>query len=1072
MYWKIIIWMAIFSRLLSPAPGMTDDKVVPSPQLTIIIGADSAFPPYSWLDEKGVPRGINIEFAGMVAHRAGYQPRFLMLPLPELLQKLETGTIDALLACNMSKYAKQFLFTHTYWTHTPTLWIRKDMADHIQAIKNLKGKKVGVQASSCLAGQLPGIIPGEEKIIQIPSEPEGFRLLKEGKIDAFVGSSYLAGKYIIVQMGAMDEILPVGPAAQHHPVGFILQPSRRLMLESLNEAIDVLHKSGAHDKLVERYTAPLIQPLWAGVRRIAPWAGGTVAFLIVIFWALVFFLRRQVRRVTRELQKSEERFRSLFENASIGIFQTIPEGKVLMANPEILKIYGYTLEEHLSVDITRDLYCHPEDRELFLQKLQKDGVVRGFEHKARRKDGRIITMRMNAWIVRDEEGRTVRIEGTTEDITAQKEAAMAMEASERKYRELVERLDDMVFEVNLEGRLTFANAALESILGYLPDELIGRSWADILEPADVETTLAVYREALRGSYSLYYVNRCLHKDGRSRRLSWSLSPRLDASGAVIGVKGTARDITDQYIAQERIRLLYEVNQLILDNIPMSVLVLGKDLRILRANQRYLDFKGIREENVLGRDIREVLSPLLLEQQNLSGHLEKAAAEGGFVKIGGLKLQLEGQTELYLNFHILGLRFPPGVENEGEEIRVLLLIEDHTRERRLEEQFLLAQKMEAIGRLAGGVAHDFNNLLTAITGYTQLLLIKMDLDHSMRREMEEIQKAADRAADLIRQLLAFSRRQVLEPHVLDLNEVVADMDRMLRRLIGEDIELVTVLAPDLGRIKADRSQVEQIIANLAVNARDAMPTGGILTLETDTVILDEAYARDHMGVTSGQYIMLAVTDTGCGMTREVMEHLFEPFFTTKEIGKGTGLGLATVYGIVNQSGGNIWVYSEPGQGTTFKIYLPRVEESEKAIFNHDEPLSLEGGHETILLVEDEPVVREITCRMLKNLGYSVLEASDGEEAIQRAQEHEGPIDLMITDVVMPQMSGQKLARRLEPSRPDMKVIYISGYTNNVIVKNGLLEPRVVFLQKPYTVQSLATKVRQVLDSSRAEGSKKT
>ncbi|OLC41470.1 MAG: hypothetical protein AUH74_05820 [Nitrospirae bacterium 13_1_40CM_4_62_6] len=386
-------------------------------------------------------------------------------------------------------------------------------------------------------------------------------------------------------------------------------------------------------------------------------------------------------------------------------------------------------------------------------------------------------------------------------------------------------------------------------------------------------------------------------------------------------------------------------------------------------------------------------------------------------------------------------------------------------RSMEEQFRQAQKIEAIGRLAGGVAHDFNNLMTVVTGYSELILTRLGPDDPLCREIEEIKKAGDRATTLTGQLLAFSRKQVLAPKVLDLNAVVSNINGMLRRLLAEDIELHTVVAPVLGRVKADPGQLEQVIMNLVVNARDAMPGGGRLTIETKNVELDKVYAQSHVSVKPGAYVMLAITDGGSGMDATTQARIFEPFFTTKEPGKGTGLGLSTVYGVVKQSGGYIWVYSELGRGTTFKIYLPRVEdELEARALSHGPAETLQGS-ETILLAEDEDMVRALARRILTSHGYTVLEARDGTECLQICQAHTGTIHLLMTDVVMPGLSGRAVADRVAPLRPDMKVLYLSGYADNAVVHHGLLDSGRAFLQKPFSPRTLAHKVREVLDAPR-------
>ena len=409
------------------------------------------------------------------------------------------------------------------------------------------------------------------------------------------------------------------------------------------------------------------------------------------------------------------------------------------------------------------------------------------------------------------------------------------------------------------------------------------------------------------------------------------------------------------------------------------------------------------------------------------------------------------------------RLVPAIERELREAG------ERAEHRRLEEQFRQAQKMEAVGRLAGGVAHDFGNVLTAIHGFADLLRLQLDPADPRCRYVDGITKAAERAVGLTRQLLAFSHQQELAPEVLDLNAVVADMDEMLRRLIGEDIELVTVLQPDLGPVKADRGQLEQVIMNLAVNARDAMAMGGRLTIETANADLDVAYVRQHAAVRPGSYVLLAVSDTGCGMDAATQARIFEPFFTTKEPEKGTGLGLSTVYGIVKQSGGHVWVYSEPGRGATFKIYLPLVEDTVTVGAPHPMPTESRGGSETILLVEDEEQVRNLVREVLQANGYRVLEASRGGEALRLGEEHAGPIDLLLTDVVMPGMSGREVAERLATRRSHIQVLFMSGYTDAAIVHHGVLEEGVVLLQKPFTSQVLTRTIRQVLDT-RAEDSR--
>jgi PAS domain S-box-containing protein len=430
------------------------------------------------------------------------------------------------------------------------------------------------------------------------------------------------------------------------------------------------------------------------------------------------------------------------------------------------------------------------------------------------------------------------------------------------------------------------------------------------------------------------------------------------------------------------------------------------------------------------------------------------------KFHGLNADWVRKDRTSINVRLSGRAF----RDDGNAIFFELFAEDVTERRALEQQLRQAQKMEAIGRLAGGIAHDFNNLLMVISGYSEFLLERIGADPTLRGHAQEIANAAERATSLTRQLLAFSRKQMLAPKIVDLNGVVAENVKMLTRLIGEDIDLVMVPGPDIGAVKADPGQIEQVIMNLAVNARDAMPQGGKLTIETANVTLDAHYARFHAPVKPGDYVMLAISDTGMGMDADTQAHIFEPFYTTKGL-KGTGLGLSTVYGIVKQSEGYIWLYSEAGKGTSFKIYLPRFSATGEALATQpalaqDQP---SPGHETVLLVEDEENLRRLARQALENQGYSVIDAPDGAAAIQISQAHQGPIHLLLTDVIMPGMNGRELANKISPTRPEMRVLYMSGYTENHIGHNGTLDEGITLLQKPFTLPALKAKVRQVLDT---------
>jgi PAS domain S-box-containing protein len=522
------------------------------------------------------------------------------------------------------------------------------------------------------------------------------------------------------------------------------------------------------------------------------------------------------------------------------------------------------------------------------------------------------------------------------------------------------------------------------------------------------------------------------------------------------MQGLLLDISEQKRKEEMLQKSESKFRTIFERVAVGIALVSIDGQLVESNPALREMLRYGAEELRNRVFNEFIHPedavidVDLDQELIAGKRDHYQIEKRFVRKDG------GVVWCQLNVSLV---------RGGQEERpfTICMVEDITERKRLETQFFQSQKMETIGRLAGGIAHDFNNLLTVIKGYTQLSLSHIQEGDPCRENIEEIKAAAERAAELTNQLLTFSRRQILDMKVLDLNTIVRGLEKMTGRIIGEDIEMVTVLDDHLGRVKTDPSQIEQVILNLVVNARDAMPAGGKLAIETANVVLDETYARTHIGVAPGSYVMLSVSDTGCGMSPEIKELIFEPFFTTKEEGKGTGLGLSTIYGIVKQSGGNIWVYSEPGRGTTFKVYLPRVEEETDALPVQDHTDHLPKGNETVLLVEDDPSLRALAARVLRYQGYKVLEATNGHEAIGIARESiQERIHLLLTDVVMPHMGGRELVKRMKTLHSEIRVLFISGYTDHTIIYHAGLKPGTPFLQKPFSPTALAQKVREVLD----------
>ncbi|MCL5746102.1 MAG: PAS domain S-box protein, partial [Acidobacteria bacterium] len=543
----------------------------------------------------------------------------------------------------------------------------------------------------------------------------------------------------------------------------------------------------------------------------------------------------------------------------------------------------------------------------------------------------------------------------------------------------------------------------------------------------------------------------IRKDGAAITVEIHDVPVYDEAGALVAIEGIAREITQRRRSEEWVRKLSQVAE----QIPVAVVITDTAGTIEYVNSAFTAISGYTHDEALGKNPRILKSGEMRPEEYR--HLWSSITAGR--EWAGVFHNKAKDGRLYWERAVIA----PIVDARGSITNFVGIKEDITEQKKLEEQFRQSQKMEAVGRLAGGVAHDFNNLLTVINGYSNLLLTRLPESDPSREMASQIYNAGERAADLTQQLLAFSRRQPAQPQPLNINKTIEQTRTMLERLLGEDIRLVMRLDPGVCLVMADSGQIHQIVMNLAVNARDAMPGGGTLTIETATVEVDQGLASLHSDAVPGSYVMLAVSDTGVGMDAEMLEHIFEPFYTTKAAGKGTGLGLSMVYGVVRQYGGWIGVYSEPGRGSTFKIHLPRLrDDTAQDCTTGPEPAAMKGS-ETILVVEDQPDVRKFAAAVLRGCGYRVLEAARGEDALLVAAGHPGPIQLMLTDAVMPGMSGMELARRFESSRPDMTVVFMSGYGENVIAQGGMISPDVNYLSKPFSADALVQRVRDALDS---------
>jgi two-component system, cell cycle sensor histidine kinase and response regulator CckA len=758
------------------------------------------------------------------------------------------------------------------------------------------------------------------------------------------------------------------------------------------------------------------------------------------------------------LRKSEEKYRMLVENSLQGVV-IIQDLRFVFCNSAYARMTGYTVAELLAMpheQIVEMIY--PDDlmgvRQRYEDRLAGLPVEPYHSYRGIKKDGTLFWVEVYASLVEYNGKPATQL--VFLDVTERRRAEQALRESEERFRLIADTIDEIFWIHDVEKEVTtYLSPAFDRIWGIPASRVVGvrRPFMPTLHPDDEKLFISSDAPIKAGQpYEFEY--RIIRADGAVRHIWHRGFPVPNESGKIRQYVGVGMDVTERRQAEEALKESGEYLNQIINCIGDPICVKDRDHRLLLVNDAFCSFFNVRPEDLLGKTRSDSLSEDLLtsvmqDEENVFNTGKEKITEENLVNWPGSPRVIMSKKSLL-------------TDKNGNK-QIVSVLRDITQYKQLEAQFLQAQKMEAIGVLAGGVAHDFNNLLNVINGYSELILDDLAEDDRIRKDLMQIKDAGKRAADLTSQLLAFGRKQILQPEILNINNVIVQMSSMLRRLIGEDIQLISVADPNLRLVNADPGQIQQIIMNLAINARDAMPRGGKLTIETANVDLDEDYVVHHPAIKAGPHIMLAITDNGMGMDAATQSHLFEPFFTTKQKGKGTGLGLSTVYGIVKQSSGSIWVYSEPGRGTTFKIYFPEAILAESSHIEGSRTELKAGGSETILVVEDEPSVRALAVRVLRDRGYNVLEAPDGSEALNIAREFKGEIHLILTDVIMPGISGNVLVARMEHIRPGIKALYVSGYTDNAIVHHGILDSNVTFLQKPFTADGLAGKVREVLNS---------
>jgi hypothetical protein len=755
----------------------------------------------------------------------------------------------------------------------------------------------------------------------------------------------------------------------------------------------------------------------------------------------------------------------MFEAASIAMAVMDRQGKLVESNPALQIMLGYSETELASMAIPD--YTHPDDLDsdihLFRELLRGERERYQIEKRYIRKDGKELWGVLTASpFVRSPGGEPQYCIRMAANITDRKRAEAARREIEERFRTLFECSPDGHYLLSHKGVFLDGNRATEQLLGYRKEELIGKTLHDagLFSPIDLEKAVHLLTRCAQGELVDFEEFRLIRKDGGTVEAEVRAISVETAEGRV--VIGVVRDITRRKLAEQALRESEESSRAIIETAPDAIYIIAETGQIIEVNEAACKQLGYSREHLLRSQLSDIIAPRVAEQT--ARRLEERTTgtfESAHIRSDGTEVPVEVSVS---HFNFRGQPARLGIARDTTERK-------RAGEERasLQEQLQRAQKLESIGRLAGGVAHDFNNLLTVINGYADLASNQLQKGDPLREHVAEIRKAGERAAELTRQLLVFSLKHIVEPKPLDLNAVVAESANMLRRVLGEDIEFVTELDPLLGIVMADPGQFHQVLMNLAINARDAMPGGGRLVIATANADLDEECSAAHPEIVPGPFVVLTISDTGTGIEKEIQGHIFDPFFTTKPDGQGTGLGLSTAYGIVRQCGGYISVFSEPGQGATFKVYLPRTEAPEESARVAAPSADKGRGSETVLVVEDQEAVRRLTVQMLKSYDYRTLEATQGDEALLLAERYSGSIDLLLTDVLMPMMTGKELAERLRPLRPHMRVLFMSAYPTDHISRRGLLDPGVLYIAKPFTPDALAAKVREALRGARSAAS---
>ncbi|MGD9973253.1 MAG: PAS domain S-box protein [Desulfatirhabdiaceae bacterium] len=1028
-------------------------------RLTLLFNTE--FPPIEFISPSGEFVGMGSDIVTMVEKRLGIT--FLKHPSNDWnahLAALESG--DCAVAPTIVRTAERetYAFFTTPYATVPVVIITNRSVSGNLELDDLKGQHVGVVSGYATEPYLRDRSLDRFEIVPVENVAEGLRRVAFGQLDAFVENLAVAAHHITRE--GIPNLRVAGKT--DYAFAWSIGVSRKypLLFSSVQKALNGIPETeigAVRNRWIALEGHIGMKP---ETLRMLQLSGLFVAALLFSLSAITFFLKRRLKEKIAGLCESERNYRELVQNANSIILRMDAACRVTFMNEFAQRFFGFREDEILGQPVVGTIVPHNDssgqDMVAIMNAIAEDpDAYASHENENMRRNGERVWIAWTNNPVFDERGNLLEILCVGNDITALKQARDANTALLRFQNEMLDTAAVWIDTVDTDGNVTFWNRAAERISGYGRNDVLGhnRIWEWLYPDATYRTEIYLkVIDIIRKNERVEHFEAVIcRRNGEHRTISWHSNNLVDKAGNVVGRIALGVDTTDQKRVDTALKESEEKFRLIFEYAPLGILHFDKTGRITACNDHFVRIIGSSSDALIGLDMLKLPDERIIKtlQEALQGRM--ASFEGDYSSVTAKKT-----TPVRILF---GAALSPNGTVDGG----IGIIEDISERRqaekereKLQTQLQQAQKMESVGRLAGGVAHDFNNMLQSIIGHAEMGLQEIDPCHPLFADLSEILKAAHRSADLTGQLLAFARKQAIRPRVLNLNDTVAGMQKMLHRLIGENIVISWKKATTLWSIKIDPSQVDQILANLCVNARDAISGVGTVTIKTDNVTVD---ATGCKGVIPGEYVMLEVSDTGMGMDTDTLDQVFEPFFTTKELGKGTGLGLATVYGIVRQNNGFIDVDSEPGKGTTFRIHLPRCLEAADPADTTSNGKSLHGS-ETILLVEDDDTILDIGKMILERFGYTVLATNNPNEALRLAKNHSGPIHLLITDVIMPEMNGQQLVDCLISIKADIHTLFISGYTADIIARHGVLDEGINFLQKPFSVQTLVEKVREVMD----------